>query len=56
MIWRTAKDNRVRDSHRAMNGQRVSYGSSFTSGNGVSIRFRATRALGKRDNQLPVLL
>lgn len=39
MIWRTAKDNRVRDSHRAMNGQRVSYGSSFTSGNGVSIRF-----------------
>lgn len=37
--WRTAHDNRVRDSHQSMDGQQVQRGESFVSGNGNSLMF-----------------
>lgn len=37
--WLTARDNRVRDSHRSMNGQKRKMGVAFASGRGVPLRF-----------------
>ncbi|BAO53110.1 putative head morphogenesis protein [Pseudomonas phage KPP23] len=37
--WSTARDERVRGSHRPMNGQRRRLGEPFTTGNGYSIRY-----------------
>lgn len=37
--WRTADDNRVRDSHAEMDGQEVQYGENFTTGNGVELEY-----------------
>lgn len=39
MVWRTAGDRRVRDSHRSMNGQAVAKGDLFTTGTGAKLRF-----------------
>lgn len=38
-VWITAGDERVRSSHRAMNGQQRPFGQPFTSGDGNSLRF-----------------
>jgi len=38
-IWRTAQDDRVRDSHEAMDGQRQPYGQPFISGDGNFLRY-----------------
>lgn len=38
-IWRTARDKRVRDTHRSMDGQRREYGHSFLTGAGVRLRW-----------------
>lgn len=38
-IWRTARDSRVRDSHAAMEGQKVKFGEKFTTGNGYHLEF-----------------
>lgn len=38
-IWRTARDNRVRDTHRSMNGQRRALGDAFVTGSGARLRF-----------------
>ncbi len=38
-IWNTAEDSRVRDSHEAMDKQRVSRGESFITGNGIPLRY-----------------
>lgn len=37
--WRTARDKRVRDSHRTMEGQRKRHGELFTTGSGARLRF-----------------
>ena len=37
--WHTARDERVRGSHRSMNGQTVLFGEPFTSGRGNSLRY-----------------
>lgn len=37
--WITARDERVRDSHQSMNGQKVPFGQPFTTGSGFSIRY-----------------
>jgi len=37
--WHTANDKRVRDSHRAMDGQVRPYGESFVSGDGVELEY-----------------
>jgi len=37
--WNPAEDNRVRDSHAAMDGQTVGYDQPFISGSGARIRF-----------------
>lgn len=37
--WSTARDERVRGSHRPMNGQRRRLGEPFVTGNGYSIRY-----------------
>ena len=37
--WHTARDERVRDSHRFMNGQKRPVGTPFTSGNANSLRY-----------------
>lgn len=37
--WNPAEDNRVRDSHEAMDGQTVAYDQPFITGHGVRIRF-----------------
>ena len=37
--WHAASGPRTRDSHRAMNGQRVKLGEAFTTGAGISIRY-----------------
>ena len=37
--WITARDERVRGSHRTMHRQKRKHGEPFTTGNGVSIRF-----------------
>lgn len=37
--WRSAKDDRVRDTHRAMNGQKKLYGEAFESPSGARLRF-----------------
>jgi hypothetical protein len=39
MVWRTASDSRVRDSHAEMEGQRVKLGESFVSGDGNFLRY-----------------
>lgn len=36
-VWRTARDKRVRDSHRAMDGQVAKFGQPFTTGNGAKL-------------------
>lgn len=38
-VWRTARDTRVRDSHRAMNGQERKMGTPFTTGTGARLRY-----------------
>lgn len=38
-IWRTAHDNRVRDSHNSMDGQTVPMGEDFVTGDGNTLRF-----------------
>lgn len=38
-IWRTAGDNRVRDTHEVMDGQEVRDGESFVTGSGARLRF-----------------
>lgn len=38
-VWHTARDERVRSSHRAMNGQVRGLGEPFTSGRGNQLRF-----------------
>jgi len=38
-VWRTARDARVRDTHRTMNGQRAVLGQPFISGSGARIRY-----------------
>lgn len=38
-IWRTARDARVRDSHRSMSGQTVARGEMFTTGTGVNLAY-----------------
>lgn len=37
--WRTARDKRVRDTHKPMDGQRVRAGELFTTGSGARLRF-----------------
>lgn len=37
--WRTARDRRVRDTHKPMDGQRVRAGELFTTGSGARLRF-----------------
>lgn len=37
--WRTAEDARVRDSHAEMEGQKVSYGEKFVTGDGNELEF-----------------
>lgn len=37
--WRTARDNRVRDTHKSMEGQTRPYGVPFRTGAGIPIRF-----------------
>ncbi len=37
--WHSAKDSRVRDSHRTMNGQKRPFGLPFTSGDGNALMF-----------------
>ncbi len=39
MIWRTAEDDRVRDSHVFMDGQTVAMGQSFVSGDGNMLAY-----------------
>lgn len=39
LIWRTAADERVRGTHRAMNGQRVQWGETFVSPSGARLRY-----------------
>lgn len=38
-VWRTAGDKRVRDSHRAMDGQVARRGEAFTTGSGAKLRY-----------------
>lgn len=38
-IWRSASDRRVRDTHAAMDGQSVSWGSPFRSPSGATIKY-----------------
>lgn len=38
-IWRTAEDDRVRDIHEVMDGQRVALGEMFVDGNGNELEF-----------------
>lgn len=38
-VWRTARDKRVRDTHRSMNGQSRSMGQRFVTGSGAHLRF-----------------
>lgn len=38
-VWRTARDARVRDSHKSMEGETVAYGQRFTSGSGAKLRY-----------------
>lgn len=38
-IWRAAKDDRTRDSHRVMDGQKQPAGQDFVTGNGSHLRF-----------------
>jgi hypothetical protein len=38
-VWRTARDARVRDSHRAMEGQQRPMGEKFVTGNGNRLEF-----------------
>src|SRR5690606_18247469 len=37
--WRSAGDNRVRHTHRALNGQSVGFDGAFTSPSGARLRF-----------------
>lgn len=39
MIWRTAKDKRVRDTHRVMDGQKVKMGAKFKTGSGAFLAY-----------------
>lgn len=38
-VWRSASDGRVRDTHRALNGESVGMQASFTSPSGAQLRF-----------------
>lgn len=38
-IWHSASDNRVRDTHRILNGQRVRFRADFASPSGATLRF-----------------
>lgn len=38
-VWHTARDERVRDSHRAMEGQTRAWGRPFETGNGARLRY-----------------
>lgn len=44
--WHSARDERVRSSHRAMNGQVVRHGEPFTSPSGARMRFPGDTSLG----------
>lgn len=45
-IWETAHDKRVRDSHRAMQGQTVPFGTPFTTPRGAKMRYPGDTSLG----------
>lgn len=38
-VWHTAHDNRVRDTHQTMDGQRRHYGFAFVTGSGAQLRY-----------------
>jgi len=38
-VWHTAHDNRVRDTHQPMDGQRRRYGFAFETGSGAQLRY-----------------
>ena len=38
-VWHSARDRRVRDTHRAMNGQRVTFQAEFVSPSGARLRY-----------------
>lgn len=38
-VWHTAHDNRVRDTHQTMDGQRRKYGFAFITGSGAQLRY-----------------
>lgn len=44
--WRDRNDEKVRNSHRSMRGQRIPLGQAFVSGNGALLRFPGDSSLG----------